>query len=80
MMYQHVLVLAQLSSRLLTLPPSSRHKGVRDLAHDSWTLRPTSTDPTKISLSTDPSVSTLPASPNPVTICTRSIGAPAPSW
>ncbi len=35
-------------------------------------------DPTKMSLSTPPVTSALPAFPYPVTICTRSAGAPAP--
>ena len=60
-----------------SLPPSSSTTGVSRSDAAAITLRPTPVLPTNTSLPMSAVTSACPASPYPVTICTRSGGAPA---
>mmetsp|Transcript_12439 Transcript_12439/g.43539 ORF Transcript_12439/g.43539 Transcript_12439/m.43539 type:complete len:259 (+) Transcript_12439:310-1086(+) len=55
-----------------SLPPSSRITGVRFADAPRMTSLPTAGEPVKMILSTSDSTSATPASPKPVTSCTRS--------
>ena len=59
---------------IASLPPNSRTDGISLRAHASAIFRPVSTLPVKNTLSGAASISALPISPPPCTICTRCSG------